>query len=345
MKPFWRTIVRHCRRGSLLAAGTVTLLITGCQKHDTTTVGWHPSSPVGINFTWSGDGLYKVSLGVPVAALGAPVGVDVPVQAAGVFTIEHEFDLRQDATYIIIRNRAKGIDQVFQVGVRGYVELDLSGEHKLLLHNEGENKFVIEDISLTPIHLQFFPQGEERATASIHGGPEFVFLTDHRLHIQYPSLSHFGLNGAGMLQSLIYHKDDAFSLDSVDSIVFKREYQVSQLIFNWKPQAANAEPPLVVELPRGGYPLVDEVLRFDQLVKTVKPEVSFEKAIAEPHLITRSMRIGFAVVTGLVVVILLATRRWVLPTLLIMVVMYSFVLGTVWLIKTTNDRAYWTLSP
>jgi hypothetical protein len=255
--------------------------------------------------------------------------------------------MRQDWTYIVIRNRQKGIDQVFHVSCRGYVELDLSGEHKLMLHNEGDNKFVIEDVSLDPIKITFYPEGEERANVPIEKGPAFIFLTDRRLHVEYPSLSHLGLNGSGILNSLHMKKDDALSLDSVSSIVFIRDFQISQLVFNWKAAPLVGQGPLVIELPREGTALLNEMASFQNALKTQAQGVTFENRVVKRANWYLRVAAGCGVLLLLLFVLTIAKAKkkgfgFVVKMILLMFLCVG-VAGVCGIIQGT-DPEYWTIS-
>ncbi|MGH1395448.1 MAG: hypothetical protein ACRAVC_15655, partial [Trichormus sp.] len=77
-------------------------LLAGCGEKDKTTVGWNPTAPVGIYLSREAKGLWKISSNIPL-----------PVKELGVFSIAHQFDVRDDYTYIIIRDKKNGTEQVF----------------------------------------------------------------------------------------------------------------------------------------------------------------------------------------------------------------------------------------
>ncbi|MEH2156584.1 hypothetical protein [Nostoc sp.] len=256
-------------------------LVSGCGEHDRTTLKWHPAAPIGIALKREAKGLWNFSTSVPL-----------PIDNLGVFSIDHEFDFRDDYTYIIIRNQKKGTEQVFKLGVdKGKVKLHLTGTHDLTLQPEKDNKIIVDDDALSgTMTVQIYQNGQKLANISFENGTEFVFLTDNRLHIEYPSLYHaiqherFNIDS-----SSIFRKDDSISLNSVEKVTFKRDMQVCQLIFDWKPEIKANQQPLLIELPKKGKSTIKNIQELQNTLTILAPKVQFNNDYSSPNAVSFSI--------------------------------------------------------
>lgn len=250
-------------------------LLSGCGEHDTTTARWNPAAPVGIALKREAKGLWNVSATVPV-----------PISNLGVFSIDHQFDFRDDYTYIIIRNRKNGTEQVFKLGVdKGKVKLHLTGTHDLTFQPEKDNKIIVDDDALSgTMTVQIYPNGQKLANVPFENGTEFVFLTGNRLHIEYPSLSHAIQHERLNLDiSSLFRQDDSISLNSVEKVTFKRDLQVCQLIFDWKPEIKANQQPLLIELPKKSKSTIKNIQELQASFAILAPKVQFTNDFSNPN--------------------------------------------------------------
>lgn|GEM_PF-6203021 len=107
---------------------------------------------------------------------------------------------------------------------KGKVKLHLTGTHDLTLQPEKDNKIIIDNETISgTITIEIFPQGQELAHVSFEGGSEFVFLTDNRLHIEYPSLAH-SIRDEKLNVNLLnlFDQDDSISLNTVAQVNAER---------------------------------------------------------------------------------------------------------------------------
>jgi hypothetical protein len=91
--------------------GLLAVLLTGCDGKGSTKLSYSApiAAPLGISFSIDKDGSW-----VAAAGIATPVGT---------FAIEHTLESRDAFTYIVLRNREKGTDQVFKIGTTGYVDI------------------------------------------------------------------------------------------------------------------------------------------------------------------------------------------------------------------------------
>ncbi len=248
---------------SLLLCAT---LFSGCGQKDKTTIGWKPAAPLSVSLTREEKGLWRLSTTVPL-----------PYKDLGVFSIDHRLDVRDEYTYIVIRDRKSGTEQVFQLGVsKGKVKLHIVGEHNLTLQPEENNKIVIDhEIRSGEMKIEIYPDGQKLASVIFENGTEFVFLSDQRLHIEYGSLANsIKREKLPDLQSL-FRSDDSISLKSLDRVAFKRDLGISQLEIDWKPEIKANQEALVVELPKKRKSLITNVEELRSTFKTLAPAVQF----------------------------------------------------------------------
>lgn len=248
---------------SLLLCAT---LFSGCGRNDKTTVGWQPAAPLSILLTREEKGLWQLSATVPL-----------PFKDLGVFSIDHRLDVRDEYTYIVIRDRKSGTEQIFQLGVsKGKVKLHIVGEHNLILQPEENNKIVIDhEIRSGEMKIEIYPDGQKLASVIFENGTEFVFLSDQRLRIEYGSLANsIKREKLPDLQSL-FRNDDSLSLKSLDRVTFKRDLGISQLKIDWKPEIKVNQEALVVELPKKRKSLIANIEELKSTFKTLAPAVQF----------------------------------------------------------------------
>lgn len=230
-----------------LLAIAAALCCVGCGGKGSTTVTYRPSQlPLEIRLKQEDGGLWTVSGGL--------------VTPAGVFAIEQQFDMREQFTYIVLRDQSKGTDQVFKVGATGYVELHTTGEHKLRIKREDKKIIVDVDTLSGTIDVLVFP--ESSAIGRIDFGqddPDIVVFDDRRLVIEYPS---------------IFSSSDSLNLDAIQSVTLRRTLHHKSVVFTWK-SATEHEP---LELSLADQANADR--NFSELQSTLKaiaPGVRFER--------------------------------------------------------------------
>lgn len=196
-------------------------LVAGCGKKSKTSVDFRPAgTPLSFKCSRQADGLWTVSGGI--------------VTQVGIISIEQTFDMRDEFTYLVFRDRAKGTDQVFKLATKGYVELHTVGEHKIRVQRE-ENKVLIDVETLSgSFDLNVYPDSEAVARIEFgNGQPDFVFFTDKRLAVEY--------------QSVIW-SDDSLPLGAIQSVTFEKGLNARTLVFNWKPNVEVRPQPFQVVL-------------------------------------------------------------------------------------------------
>ena len=222
-----------------------------CGKKSKTDFVYKAPIPVEIRCSRQNDGLWKISGGVPV-------------QGVGVFAIEQTFDTRDEYTYIVLRDRSKGTDQVFKIATKGYIELHTVGEHKIMVQRD-ENKVTL-DVATISGFFDFKVYPDSKAVARVEfgqGQPDFVVFSDKRLGIEY--------------QSYIW-ADDSLSLDSIQSITYRKSYRDRRLIFNWKADVKDNPKPF--ELPLGDWQNDEKnFTALQQSINQFAPNVRFEREI------------------------------------------------------------------
>ncbi|HRH40525.1 MAG TPA: hypothetical protein PKY82_02690 [Pyrinomonadaceae bacterium] len=180
-----------------------------------TTFEYRPNViPVSLQIKKTDDGLWSVSGGV--------------ITPVGIFAIEHTFDVKDKFTYLVLRDRAKGTDQVFKIGMTGYVELHTKGEHKLRIQRD-DNKVVVDvDTISGSFELLVYPESQAVARVSLGTGePNIVITSDKRLIVEYES---------------IILNDPSFPLESLESITFRKSFLTRRLYFNWKSGIKDTPP-------------------------------------------------------------------------------------------------------
>lgn len=219
----------------------------GCGKRSKTELTYRPPvAPLQFHCSRQSGGLWKIGGGA--------------VTQAGIFGVEQTFDMRDEFTYLILRDRKEGTDQVFKIATKGYVELHTKGEHKLRVQRE-ENKVVVDVETLAgSFDFKVFPDSE--AVARVVLGrfqPDLVVFTDRRLAIEYGS---------------IFQADEYLSLDAIQSVTYQKGFNTRTLIFNWKPGIQSQSHPFAVALAeRGNADQHAQALR--QALSEFAPEVSF----------------------------------------------------------------------
>jgi hypothetical protein len=198
-----------------------------------------------------GDGLWKASGGF--------------VTQYGVFAIAQSFDTRDQFTYLILRDRAKGTDQVFKLATKGYVELHTIGEHRIRLERE-ENKLIV-DVETTSGTIAFDVYPDSQAVTRIelgHDQPDFVFFTDKRLAVEYDSY---------------IWSDASIQLDSIQTVTYQKTFGNRSLIFDLKPEITDHPPqPFVVKLT--DIPTADKnVLALESALAQFAPKVTLQRTI------------------------------------------------------------------
>ncbi|MDF5718330.1 MAG: hypothetical protein PUP93_31810 [Rhizonema sp. NSF051] len=265
-------------------------------------------------------GLWKFSVSAPL-----------PIDNLGVFSIDHEFDFRDDYTYIIIRNRKNGTEQVFKLGIdKGKVKLHLTGTHDLTLQPEKDNKIIVDDDALSgSMTILIYPNGQKLADVPFEDGPEFVFLTDNRLHIEYPSLSHSIRDERLNLDiSSLFRQDDSISLNSVEKVTFKRDLYVCQLIFNWKPEIKANQQPLVIELPKKGKSTIKNIQELQKTLAILAPKVQFTSDYSNPNMVSFRISVTFCVMFGLLLLFFIFryAKKNILKTIVLLLCLIVWVI-------------------
>lgn len=164
-------------RHQCLIATLLISLLAGCGGKGSTKLSYSPpASPTVISFSADKDGNWTIAAG-----LATPMGT---------FSIEHTFETRDDFTYVVLRNRDKGTDQVFKIGSAGHVDLHVIGEHKLRMQREG-NKWIIDTQTISgTLEVAVYPSDSAiRIGFGGYGDPTFKLTTDRMLVVEYPFFS------------------------------------------------------------------------------------------------------------------------------------------------------------
>jgi hypothetical protein len=155
------------------------------------------------------------------------------------------------------------------------------------LQKEGENKFVIDDDAVSgTLDLTIYPEGQVLSTVQFTDGPDFVFLTDNRLHVRYHSLINTvrdeQLGKMDLQRAFI--ADEEFSLNSVKSITFERKFMegISRVVFAWKPEITTHEKPLTIDLPDNPLTLKNDVQTLQDTMGKMSPGVRFYREYDHP---------------------------------------------------------------
>jgi len=227
------------------------VFVAGCGGKGSTKVSYQtpPFSPFKISFTMNQKGVWEVD-----------VGIATPV---GIFSISQEFGSRGDFTYIVLRDRAKGTDQVFKMGVTGYVDIHTVGEHKIRLQQE-DNRWIIETETISG-RLEFEVHPSSTAIARVDFGPsdpDIVVSTNRTIVIEY----------AG-----IFSSPRTVPLDSIASITLTRmSPHAPTLSFQWKEGATHDE---LADIAIGDSDHVDaNFAALEQAISKVVDHVTFEQS-------------------------------------------------------------------
>ncbi|MDJ0619621.1 MAG: hypothetical protein QNJ63_23245 [Calothrix sp. MO_192.B10] len=239
-------------------------------------MGWKPAAPIGIYLSRQEKGLWKLSTNIPL-----------PVKELGVFSIDHQFDVRDEYTYIIIRDRKNATEQVFQLGVnKGKVKLHITGEHNLTLQPEEDNKIIIDhEVISGKIMIEIYPDGQKLAGVLFENGTEFVFLSGNRLHIEYASLTNsIKREKLPPDTTYLFRNDDSLYLESLEKVTFTRDLGISQLKFDWKTEIKANQEPLVIELPKESKATITNIEELKNAITTFAPKVQFVIERSTPKL-------------------------------------------------------------
>jgi hypothetical protein len=224
-------------------------VFSGCGKKDKTRITFRPNvAPLSFSFSRQESGLWSASAGV--------------ITSYGILSIEQEFDRREEFTYIVFRDRAKGTDQVFKVGSKGYVELHTIGEHKLKMQRE-ENKIVVDNEAISgTVEVNIYPDSQAVVRVEFVNGPDFVLFTDRRLNVEY--------------NSLIW-SDDSLLLDTVQSVTYHKGLNYRRLVFDLKSDIKGQSTPLAVDLPTRGGNIEKDLQSLQSAFSQVAPNIRFER--------------------------------------------------------------------
>lgn len=247
----------------LLLLLLLSLALSGCGGGAKTT-GYYktPFVPVEVKLSRQANGLWTAGGG-----LATPVGT---------FGIEQTFDTRAEFTYLVLRDRARGTDQVFKLATRGYVEFHMVGEHRMRVDRQ-DNKLTVDvDTLAGSFDFKVYPDSEAVARVEFGDGePDFVVFNDRRLAVDY--------------QSILW-ENDWVSLDSVEKVVYRKGYRDRALVFHWKPEVRD-QPPFEVSL--GDWPSCEKNFQaLHAAVGEFAPHVRFERGLNAPVALTLWVSLG-----------------------------------------------------
>jgi hypothetical protein len=236
----------------LLFITLIGLFSVSCGKKAKTNFAYQPTGiPLSFKCSRQADGLWQISGGA--------------ITPVGIFAIEQTFDMRDEFTYLVIRDRAKGSDQVFKLGTKGYVELHTIGEHKIRIERE-ENKIILDvDTVSGSFDFNIYADGEIVTRVEFgNGDPDFLILNSKRLVIEYQ-----GATG-------IFWNDDSLPLDSLQSVELVRVFGSGGIIFHWKDSVKEGTTPFILNLSS----LKDSEKKFSDLQKALAdsaPHITFKQ--------------------------------------------------------------------
>lgn len=191
-----------------LAVFAMAAFIAGCGGKGSTKLSYAPPFlPFHISFSMSHKGVWEVQAGA--------------VTPLGTFAISQEFGRRDDFTYIVLRDRTKGTDQVFKIGVTGYVDIHAVGEHKIRLQQD-DNRWIIETESLSgSLDFEICPSNSAVARIDLgESDPDIVIATNRTMIIEYPS---------------IFSSPRTVPLDSLKSMTLATGWETRPILsFEWK---------------------------------------------------------------------------------------------------------------
>lgn len=257
-----------------LVALMLPFLLAGCGGKGSTKLSYQAPAalPLGISFTLDKDGSWILAAGI-----ATPMGT---------FSIEHTFASRDEFTYIVLRNREKGTDQVFKIGITGYVDVHAIGEHRLRMQRDG-NRWIIDTQTISgTLTIKVYPSNA--AIARVDFGeydPEFVVTTDRKLIIEYPSS---------------WSSPQSIPLDSVQAITLIEGSVVldQSLSITWKRDIH--DDPIKINIVNK----TDSDMNFASLSKsigTITPHVSCNKNTYYSDLFILSILIIMSFFVGLVI--------------------------------------------
>lgn len=217
-RPRWRAIVAVLL-ATIVAAGS------GCDDGNTRVAVTAPVAPLGFSISRDSEGDWTIGVGA--------------ITRFGGFAIEHTFATDAGYTYIVIRDRERGKDQVFRMASDGWVEAHAVGDHRIRFSREGKRKWIFDvQTKEGTIDFRVYPSGKELARVVFSSKePTFTVWADNRLTIKEPHWL-----GLGDKQNI--------SLDSVERVEWRRSLLAgpNQLRIKWKDGIA--EKPLSIQLAR-----------------------------------------------------------------------------------------------
>ena len=222
----------YCLKG--LAVGVSLLLGAGCGGKGSTDFKYRGPevAPIGISFTKAEDGLWKASAGI--------------VTSVGTFSIERTFDYRDEFTYIVLRNRDKGVDQIFKVSTSGYVDVHAVGDHRLRIQREG-NQWIIDTQTISG-HLDINVYPSSSAIARVDFGDNDIAMivhSDRKIIIEQPSR---------------FFQSKAIQIDSIKSIGLHTQAIFGVNVLSFDPKPGVPEPTYVYQLTPSAGPSLEHNL-------------------------------------------------------------------------------------
>jgi len=249
------------------------VVASGCGGKGTTRLAYQPhGAPIQITFQSNKDGSWTVGGGI--------------VTPVGTFLIEHTTAARDEFTYIVMRDRKKGTDEVFKIGNTGYVEVHTVGEHKLRVYRDG-NRVIIDTETINgSITVNVYPSSTALARADFGPeAPDVIVTSDAKLIVEHPS---------------IWRRNQHVPLASVKAIELQRQVLSShyRLRVEWK-DGIKAEP---LDISFGSSDSADTEFQ------TMKAGI----AKVAPHVLVRQGRTwwrGAVALAVIIVVVLLILSR------------------------------------
>lgn len=200
-------------RQFVLAAPVAMLaLLAGCDG-DSTRASYQAPIPLGITLSKSLDGDWIVAAGI-----ATPVGT---------FGIEHTFVAEGGYSYLVLRDRKKGTDQVLKMAADGYLTAHAVGDHWIRMSREGK-KWVI-DINTVEgtIDIKVYPNSTEIAHIVFSKDePTVSISTDQKLTIKQPGW--FASKQEVCLDSLSSVEWEKSCFDAPNMLRFKWKDKVAQ---------------------------------------------------------------------------------------------------------------------
>lgn len=203
----------------LAALAAVMALLGGCDG-DSTRASYQSPIPLGITLSKSPDGDWTVAAGI-----ATPVGT---------FGIEHTFVAEGGYSYLVLRDRKKGTDQVFKMAADGYLTAHAVGDHWIRMSRDGRKWVLDIDTIEGTLDIKVYPNSSEIAHVVFSKDePTLSVSTDQKLTIKRPGW--FG-------------SKEEISLDSLSSVEWeKSEFDAPRILrFNWKHKVA--QEPLVIPI-------------------------------------------------------------------------------------------------